>query len=68
MTIMTMYRCHGVVICGDKKSPIIHLRLAASSKDDDKILDQIAKYCLSQGVAIVTAKYLPGEHIVPPSR
>lgn len=61
-------RCNGVVVCGDKRSPVIHLRLAKPSKDDERILTQVANYCLDQGVAVVTAKYLPDELSVPPSR
>ena len=62
------YRCNGVVVCGDKGSPVIHLRLATPSKNDERILNQVVNYCLDHGVAVVTAKYLPDEMSTPPSR
>ena len=55
---------------GDKLSPVLHLGLAKpnTNQDDDEVLDEVAKYCIEQGVAVVTAKYLTDEMTTPPSR
>ena len=60
-----------LAVCGDEHSPIIHLRLAKPSpkrEDDEKVLNDVANYCIEHGVAAVTAKYLPDEMSTPPSR
>ncbi len=64
-------RCEGVVVSGDLYSPLLHLRLASpnpSRIEDERQLNEIAKYCTEQGVAVVTAKYLADEMSIPPSR
>lgn len=59
-----------MIVCGDKLSPVIHLRLStpAPSPEDGKHLNKIANYCIKQGVAVVTAKYLPDEMLIPQTR
>ena len=56
---------------GESVNPVIHLRLAqpSSSRDtDDELLECIAKECISNGVAVVVAKYLKDELNIPPAR
>lgn len=60
-----------MVVCGDKRSPVIHLRLATpnpTQEEDDRLLSKVANHCIEQGVALVTAKYLSDEMSNPPSR
>lgn len=63
-------RCKSIVVRGDKLSPVLHLSLAEpnTNQDDEEVLNEVAKYCLEQGVAVVTAKYLTDEMTTPPSR
>ena len=58
-------------MCGEEVSPMKHLRLArpsASRHDDQQLLQRIADECLSEGVAVTVAKYLPEENLLPPPR
>lgn len=58
-------------MCGDKLSPMIHLRLASPSssrEEDEKQLNKIANFCTEGGVAVVIAKYLSDEKSIPPPR
>lgn len=60
-----------MVLCGDKLSPVIHLRLATPSSSREEVerqLDEVASYCREKGVAVVTAKYLSDETFLPPPR
>lgn len=64
------YRCKSIVVGGDKLSPVLHLSLAEpnTNQDDEEVLNEVAKYCIEQGVAVVTAKYLTDEMTTHPSR
>ena len=56
---------------GHELSPVIHLKLAtpnSTQENDEKVLSKVVDYCIEQGVAIATAKYLPDEMATPPSR
>lgn len=60
-----------MVVCGDKLSPVIHLRLMAPKSnpaDDNTLLNMVANSCTEQGVAVVTAKFLSDEMSTPLSR
>lgn len=60
-----------MVVCGDKLSPVIHLRLMAPNSNqasDNALLDTVANSCTEQGVAVVLAKFLSDEMSTPPSR
>lgn len=65
-----LQKCKGVVVCGDKLSPVIHLRLMAPNSNqasDNALLDTVANSCTEQGVAVVLAKFLSDEMSTPPS-
>lgn len=70
VTMKVIHRCKGVVVCGDKLSPVVHLRPVTpiSTQDDYRLLSTVADRCIEQGVAVVTAKFLPDEMTTPPSR
>ena len=56
---------------GNAVCPVVHLRLSSPSASRDEgqqLLENIAKECMANGVAIVTAKYLTEEINHPPPR
>lgn len=58
-------------VCGNAVCPVLHVRLSSpsDSRDVDKqLLENIAKECMANGVAVVTAKYLAEEIHCPPPR
>lgn len=68
---MLSYRLEGLECCGEALSPVLHLRLtrpSPSRQSDEQLLQSIADECLSNGVAVVTAKYLDEEYNLPPPR
>ena len=58
-------------MCGESFSPTIHLQLShpsSSRETDEKLLECISEECMSNGVAVVVAKYLQEELKIPPAR
>ena len=56
---------------GNQLSPVLHLKLATPNPnrdDNERELNKIANICLEQGVAVVTAKYLSDEMLIPSPR
>ena len=69
--IYSLHRTPGLRVCGETFNPVIHLQLLSpsSSRDtDNELLECVAKDCISNGVAVVVAKYLRDELKVPPAR
>ena len=69
--MVTISSCPNVIVGGHELSPVIHLKLATPNlrqEDDEKVLGKAVNYCMEQGVALATAKYLPDEMATPPSR
>ena len=64
-------RASGLLVCGESFSPTIHLQLShpsSSRETDEKLLECISEECMSNGVAVVVAKYLQEELKIPPAR
>lgn len=62
----------GIVVCGIDVSPIIHLRLKnsiGSRAKKQQFFNTVATKCHSQGLAVVTGKYIENEEqYLPPPR
>ena len=70
-TVMSL-RVKGLKVCGMESCPLIHLRLlqtTGSQEQDQQLVESIVAECLSNGLAVVSAKYLEHEeHNQPPPR